>query len=119
MVLLLASVRGPLKPSAEEVSGWIESTCNPLTILLRTQAKLLSALGKATRLIHADKKRNLSEHSASPLAKFLVKDNALDFKHKNPKVSMSVGSPAFHNKGGRPKHRPWCNFCVTPNLSLD
>ena len=71
----------------------------------------MAAQDKASRLAHADRKRNLSEHrSASPLANFLVKGNSLDFAHKKSKVLMSVGSPAFHNKGGRPKHRPGCNF---------
>lgn len=71
----------------------------------------MAAQDKASRLAHADRKRNLSDHrSASPLANFLVKGNSLDFAHKKSKVLMSVGSPAFHNKGGRPKHRPWCNF---------
>ena len=86
------------------------ATCKPLTIVPALQAAM-AALDKASRLAHADRKRNLSDHrSASPLANFLVKGNSLDFAHKKSKVLMSVGSPAFHNKGGRPKHRPWCNF---------
>ena len=86
------------------------ATCKPLTIVPALQAAM-AALDKASRLAHADRKRNLSDHrSASPLANFLVKGNSLDFAHKKSKVLMSVGSPAFHSKGGRPKHRPGCNF---------
>ena len=51
-----SGLSGPLKPSAQARGEWLDriDLChgNPLTILLRTQAKLLSALGKQSNPPH-------------------------------------------------------------------